>query len=83
MRPSLARLGTAALALADPDALTCSASPTPPSGAELAAVVSFHSGLESLKPEDAANINCHGADDPLVPPPSPVAPPPTCVRGTP
>jgi len=43
------------------------------SGAALAAVVSFHGGLESPKPEDAANIKakvlvCHGADDPLVPP---------------
>ena len=43
------------------------------SRAALAAVVSFHGGLESPKPEDAANIKakvlvCHGADDPLVPP---------------
>jgi len=43
------------------------------SGAPLAAVVSFHGGLESPKPDDAANIKarllvCHGADDPLVPP---------------
>jgi dienelactone hydrolase len=43
------------------------------SGAALAAIVSFHGGLESPKPEDAANIKakvlvCHGADDPLIPP---------------
>jgi dienelactone hydrolase len=42
-------------------------------GAALAAIVSFHGGLESPKPEDAANIKakvlvCHGADDPLIPP---------------
>jgi dienelactone hydrolase len=40
-------------------------------GADLAAVVSFHGGLTSERPEDAANINakmlvCHGAADALV-----------------
>lgn len=43
------------------------------SGAALAAVVSFHGGLASPQPHDAANIRarvlaCHGAADPLVPP---------------
>jgi dienelactone hydrolase len=43
------------------------------SGASLAAVVSFHGGLASPRPQDAANIKarvlvCHGAADPLVPP---------------
>jgi dienelactone hydrolase len=43
------------------------------SGAALQAVVSFHGGLASPRPEDAANIKarvlvCHGAADPLVPP---------------
>lgn len=43
------------------------------SGAALDAVVSFHGGLASPRPQDAANIRakvlvCHGADDPLVPP---------------
>ena len=43
------------------------------SGAPLAAIVSFHGGLQTKKPEDAANIKakvliCHGADDPLVAP---------------
>ncbi|SEP49111.1 Dienelactone hydrolase [Rhodospirillales bacterium URHD0017] len=43
------------------------------SGAPLAAVVSFHGGLASPRPADAANIKakvlvCHGAADPLVPP---------------
>ena len=43
------------------------------SGAPLAAVVSFHGVLASLRPADAANIKarvliCHGAADPLVPP---------------
>jgi len=43
------------------------------SGASLAAVVSFHGGLASPRPQDAANIRarvlvCHGAADPLVPP---------------
>ena len=36
-------------------------------------MVGFHSGLESPRPEDAANIKakvlvCLGADDPLIPP---------------
>lgn len=43
------------------------------SGAELAAVVGFHSGLATTRPEDAANIKakvlvCIGADDPIIPP---------------
>jgi dienelactone hydrolase len=43
------------------------------SGAALQAVVSFHGGLASPRPEDAGNIKahvlvCHGAGDPLVPP---------------
>jgi dienelactone hydrolase len=43
------------------------------SGAPLVAVVSFHGGLASPRPGDAANIKarvlvCHGAADPLVPP---------------
>src|SRR5262249_42712998 len=43
------------------------------SGAPLRAVVSFHGGLASPRPEDASNIKarvlvCHGAADPLVPP---------------
>jgi dienelactone hydrolase len=43
------------------------------SGAPLAAVVTFHGGLASPRPADAANIRakvlvCHGAADPLVPP---------------
>jgi dienelactone hydrolase len=38
-------------------------------GAPIAGVVSFHGGLDSLKPEEAKNIKCkvlvcHGADDP-------------------
>jgi dienelactone hydrolase len=42
------------------------------SGAPLVAVVSFHGGLHSKRPEDARNIRakvlvCHGAMDPLVP----------------
>lgn len=42
------------------------------SGADLRAVVGFHSGLATSRPEDAANIKasilvCIGADDPLVP----------------
>ena len=41
-------------------------------GASLGAVVSFHGGLASPRPQDAANIKarvlvCHGAADPLVP----------------
>lgn len=43
------------------------------SGAPLAAIVSFHGGLECPKPEDSANIKarvlvCTGADDPMIPP---------------
>ncbi len=43
------------------------------SGADLAAVVGFHSGLATTRPEDAANITgkvlvCIGADDPIIPP---------------
>ena len=43
------------------------------SGAPLAAVVGFHSGLATTRPEDAANITakvlvCIGADDPIIPP---------------
>ena len=43
------------------------------SGAALDAVVSFHGGLASPRPQDAANIRakvlvCHGDADPLVPP---------------
>jgi dienelactone hydrolase len=43
------------------------------SGAPLAAVVGFHSGLATSRPEDAANITakvlvCIGADDPIIPP---------------
>ena len=43
------------------------------SGADLSAVVGFHSGLSTTRPEDAANIKgkvlvCIGADDPVVPP---------------
>jgi dienelactone hydrolase len=42
------------------------------SGADLAAVVGFHSGLVTEHPEDAANITgkvlvCIGADDPIIP----------------
>jgi dienelactone hydrolase len=42
------------------------------SGADVAGVVTFHGGLDSLKPEDAKNIRAkvlvlHGADDPFVP----------------
>ena len=44
------------------------------SGAPLGAAVSFHGGLEALRPDDNKNIRCkvlvcHGADDPLLPPP--------------
>ncbi|HXE16497.1 MAG TPA: dienelactone hydrolase family protein [Stellaceae bacterium] len=44
------------------------------SGANVRGVVSFHGGLSSPTPADAKNIKgqvlvCHGADDPLVPPP--------------
>ena len=43
------------------------------SGAPLAAIVSFHGGLQMPKPEDSQNIRakvlvCTGADDPLIPP---------------
>jgi dienelactone hydrolase len=43
------------------------------SGADLKAVVGFHSGLSTQRPEDAANITgkvlvCIGADDPIIPP---------------
>jgi dienelactone hydrolase len=43
------------------------------SGADLAAVVGFHSGLATEHPQDAANITgkvlvCIGADDPVIPP---------------
>jgi dienelactone hydrolase len=42
------------------------------SGAALGAVVGFHSGLGTVRPQDAANIKakilvCIGADDPIVP----------------
>lgn len=48
------------------------------SGADLAAVVGFHSGLSTSRPQDAANITgsvlvCIGADDPFVPPAQRVA----------
>jgi dienelactone hydrolase len=43
------------------------------SGAPLACVVGFHSGLATTRPEDARNITgkilvCIGADDPIIPP---------------
>jgi dienelactone hydrolase len=43
------------------------------SGASIAAVISFHGGLDTPTPEDARNIRAkvlalHGADDPFVPP---------------
>lgn len=43
------------------------------SGAALGAVVGFHSGLATTRPEDASAINgkvlvCIGADDPIIPP---------------
>lgn len=43
------------------------------SGAEVAAIVSFHGGLASPRPQDAARIKarvlvCHGGADPVVPP---------------
>jgi dienelactone hydrolase len=43
------------------------------SGAALSAIVTFHGGLGSPRPQDAAKIKarvlvCHGAADPLVPP---------------
>jgi dienelactone hydrolase len=42
------------------------------SGADLAAIVSFHGGLTSPRPQDAVNLKarvlvCHGGADPLVP----------------
>jgi dienelactone hydrolase len=42
-------------------------------GADLQAVVGFHSGLATTRPEDASNIRgsvlvCIGAEDPLIPP---------------
>jgi dienelactone hydrolase len=42
-------------------------------GADLRAVVGFHSGLSTARPQDAANIIgvvlvCIGADDPMIPP---------------
>lgn len=42
-------------------------------GADIAAIVSFHGGLASPRPQDAANLKarvlaCHGGADPLVPP---------------
>ncbi len=43
------------------------------SGADLRAVIGFHSGLSTSRPEDAVNITgkvlvCIGADDPIIPP---------------
>ena len=43
------------------------------SGADLKAIVGFHSGLSTARPNDAANINAKvlvniGADDPIIPP---------------
>ena len=43
------------------------------SGAPVAAVVGFHSGLETRRPDDAANIKarilvCLGSEDPIIPP---------------
>jgi dienelactone hydrolase len=43
------------------------------SGAPVAATVGFHSGLKTMRPQDAGNIKgkilvCLGADDPLIPP---------------
>ncbi len=43
------------------------------SGADLKAAVGFHSGLSTIRPQDAAQIKakvlvCIGADDPLIPP---------------
>jgi dienelactone hydrolase len=44
------------------------------SGAPIAATVGFHSGLKTVRPRDAAQIQgkvlvCLGAEDPLIPPP--------------
>ena len=43
------------------------------SGADLQAVVGFHSGLGTVRPEDVVNVKakvlvCIGADDPIIPP---------------
>ena len=43
------------------------------SGADLKAIVGFHSGLVTVRPQDARNIKgkvlvCIGADDPIIPP---------------
>ena len=43
------------------------------SGADVKAIVGFHSGLATARPQDAANINgrvlvCIGAEDPIIPP---------------
>ncbi|MBI3196626.1 MAG: dienelactone hydrolase family protein [Rhodospirillales bacterium] len=43
------------------------------SGADLKAIVGFHSGLVTARPQDATNIRakvlvCIGADDPIIPP---------------
>ena len=43
------------------------------SGADVKAIVGFHSGLATARPQDAANIKgkvlvCIGADDPIIPP---------------
>lgn len=43
------------------------------SGADLKAIVGFHSGLATARPQDAKNIRakvlvCIGADDPIIPP---------------
>jgi dienelactone hydrolase len=43
------------------------------SGADVKAVVGFHSGLATARPQDAVNIKakvlvCIGADDPIIPP---------------
>ena len=42
-------------------------------GCDLKAIVGFHSGLATARPQDAANIKgkvlvCIGADDPIIPP---------------
>ena len=47
-------------------------------GADLEAVVGFHSGLSTSRPDDASNITgsvlvCIGAEDPLIPPAQRVA----------
>jgi dienelactone hydrolase len=48
------------------------------SGADIAATVGFHSGLKTVRPQDAPHIKgkvlvCLGADDPLIPPAERVA----------